>query len=258
MRKIESYAELSERITRHFRRGVLTNAFLSRSDWENEIAHGTLACCETESALLAFRLRETHRILQFWLHDGFFEQPPEIPQNTTLEILHRESDTALANLATQWQNLGFAPCFTRQRMVSTADSTATCVPVREALPAEWQDVQTMLRENFSPLTGCLPDEESLQSDIASGGVLAYVADSTLLGVLHYTADKRRTELRHLCVTQNARGQGVGDALVKAYLARTNGLTRHVWVRRDYAPAVKIYTNNGFTNDGMTSTVLLKR
>lgn len=237
---------------------MVTNAFLAGAEWKAEIACGTLTYDTSHNYLLAYRIRETHNILNFWLNDGFFDAVPEIPGNTVLEIARRERDTALADVTQSWINTGFGPLFTRQRMVCTEENSFTDECIRPAKPGESEAVQTLLHDHFSPLTGCLPTEETLRDDIASGGVLVYVTDSTILGLLHFTADKKRTELRHLCVSVHARGLGIGDKLVKAYHNRTPGMTRHVWVRADYTPAIRIYENNGYVPDGMTSAVLLKR
>lgn len=258
VKKIESYTQLSQMITKQFRRGMTTNAFLSKDEWEAEIARGTLGYDASDNYLLVYRMRDTHNIMNFWLNGIFSDAVPEIPADTVLEIARRERDTALADVTQVWIRAGFALLFTRQRMACADTDGADDEHVRLAEPDEYKAVQAMLCGNFSPLTGCLPTEEVLRDDISSGGVLVYVSDSTVLGLLHFTADQKRTELRHLCVSETVRGQGIGDKLVKAYKSRTPDRTRHVWVRADYAPAVKIYENNGFARDGMTSSVLVKK
>ena len=258
MKKPESYAQLSSLITVQFSRGMVTNAFLPKAQWEAEIAAGTLEYITADNGLLVFRKREGHRILSFWINSGFFGSVPAIPGQTAAEIAHREKDTALAEAIQNWIDAGFERLFIRQRMVCTAENGAENEHIRTACIEDAGTVRQLLNDSFSPLTGCLPTERQLLGDIEAGGVLLYERDRQALGLLHCTADQKRTELRHLCVTEDARGQGIGDCLVKAYHSRTQGLTRQVWVRADYLPAKKIYENNGYTPDGMTADVLLYR
>ena len=96
--------------------------------------------------------------------------------------------------------------------------------------------------------------KELLADISCGGVLLY-GD---IGLLHHKTSKNKTELRHLCVSEAARGQGIGEKLVLAYHSHTAGIKRHVWVRSDYSPAVRIYEKCGYEADGMISHVLMCR
>ncbi|MBR3997833.1 MAG: GNAT family N-acetyltransferase, partial [Clostridia bacterium] len=91
-------------------------------------------------------------------------------------------------------------------------------------------------------------------DIEAGGILLYGEK----GLLHHRSEGKKTELRHLCVTESARGQGIGEKLVRAYHSLTDGMRRLVWVREDYAPAVRTYEKCGYAPDGMISRVLVCR
>lgn len=259
MKKVESYASLNGMIMKQFRRGMVTNSFLAREEYEREISGGRLYCIEAENGLLLLRRRETHAILSFWLNDGAVPDKAVLPGNTVLEIPHRERDTALLEMTEKWKTRGFELEFCRQRMIFS--DSAECYEndsIRAAEHGEEQLVKELLCESFSPLTGCIPTGEALSEDIKNGGVLLYVADGEAFGLLHFTKEKKKTELRHLCVSEKSRGHGIAKSLVCRYNALTNGLTRQVWVRCDNAPAVKIYETCGYRTDGMTSDVLILR
>ena len=97
MRKIESLAELSDRIKRHFVRGVATNNFLSSSALESEIQGGKLYASEQSGNLFILRNRTEHNILNFYItntNDGI----TDVPANTVAEIPYRERDNGLKTL----------------------------------------------------------------------------------------------------------------------------------------------------------------
>ena len=253
MKRIENYASLSAMITSQMKRGMVTNAFLSRTDWEREIEKYTPEFQLTEGGLLVYRTRPTHRILSFWINEGFFDSCPTLPENTVCEIPMRASDERSKTAVDGWLGAGIDFGFTRQRMASgdggTIDDT-----IRKAEKGDFDLCEGLMRENFSPVTGCLPDREELRADFENGGVLLF-GDC---GLLHHKTTEKKTELRHLCVSHAARGQGIGEKLVRGYHAVTDGMKRQVWVRTDYASAVRIYEKCGYAADGMISHVLMSR
>lgn len=259
MRQIEAYPELNAMIMRQFRRGMVTNSFLSKEEYESEIAHGTLVYQEFENGLFIHRMRESHAILNFWLNDGFAWENLRFSPNTVLEIPHRERDTGLIKAVEMWKNVGFSSEFLRERMVCSdfCDNFAE-TDIKYAKPDEFETVKALLYENFSPLTGCLPTDGVIMRNIEEGEILLYKINHNPLGLLHFTKDSKRTELRHLCVKKASRGQGIGRELVYEFNRITNGMTRHIWVRNDNLPALMLYKNCGYRADGMTSDVLIRR
>ena len=241
-------------ITSQMKRGMVTNSFLSRDEWEREIEKNFPEYELTDCGLLVFRFRPTHRILSFWINGGFFDTCPELPGNTVCEIPMRTGDLNLQSAVNGWMEAGFACEFTRKRMISSEDNGAENPCIRNAEPGDINTAEKLLHDNFSALTGCLPDREELIRDISCGGVLLY--DD--IGLLHHKTAKNKTELRHLCVSEAARGQGIGEKLVLAYHSRTVGIRRQVWVRQDYTSAVKVYEKCGYSDDGMISHVLISR
>lgn len=257
MRKIESYNELNTLIMKQFRRGMLTNSFLSRKEYESEIANGTLEFHEYENGLLIFRKRSEHVILNFWLNDRSLPGNIDFKPNTVLEIAHRERDIELVKIVEKWNEIGFVQEFRRQRMTfgeSFESSADPCISFAEK--SDFEAVKFLLEDNFSSVTGCIPTDDTLNEDIKNGNILLYSKNNDKLGLLHYTKEKNKTELRHLCVSESARGQGIGKRLVHQYNSQTNDMLRHVWVRSDNFPAVKLYESCGYHADGMYSDVLI--
>ena len=257
MRKIESVTELSDIIKRHFVRGVATNNFLSSSALNDEIAGGKLSVIESGGNLFIIRSRTEHRILNFYITDTEGEVSA-IPQNTVSEIPYRERDTALKNASEYLQAHGFSLMFKRRRMSRKAEHIeCTEESVSPALPSELKHVYEIMFGNFDIRTACIPSGEAIQAAIVDRRILVYRKEGIPVGLLHFTRTKSGTELRHLAVDNSYRGCGVGSALVRYYLASTEGNST-VWVRVDNTPAVKVYEKYGYTADGMMSDVLITK
>ncbi len=254
MKKIESYKELSALISGQFRRGMLTNAFLSAGEWEKAIGEGCVAAYSRENSLLVCRQKESHSVLYFWLNEDLSFAMPPLSKNTVLEMPGREKDAALWSLGEAWERAGFRPLFTRQRMNCTMAGGTPCEQIASARESDLSTVRHLLNSNFSPVTGCIPDEDTLLEHIRSEGVLLYGDGQKALGLLHRVKDRAGWELRHLCVAEEGRGQGIGEKLVRAYHALCEGEKSRVWVRKDLAPALLIYSRCGYETDGMISKV----
>lgn len=257
MRKIESLAELSDRIKRHFVRGVATNNFLSSSALESEIQGGKLYASEQSGNLFILRNRTEHNILNFYItntNDGI----TDVPANTVAEIPYRERDNGLKNASAYLQNHGFEFMFRRRRM-SRKESHIDCTDtyVSPALPCELKHVYEIMFGNFDTRTACIPSGEGIQQAIVEQRILVYRKNGIPVGLLHYNRTKNGTELRHLAVDSDYRDCGIGGALVRYYLASVGGNST-VWVRCDNLPAVKVYEKYGYTADGMMSDVLITK
>ncbi len=257
MRKIESVTELSDSIKRHFVRGVATNNFLSSSAIEGEIAGGKLYAGESSGNLFILRERAEHKILNFYITDTSADIT-DMPANTVVEIPYRDRDTGLKNASAYLRTQGFTLMFRRQRM-SRKEGHVDCTEnvVSPALPCELKHVYEILFGSFDTRTACIPSGEGIQQAIVEQRILVYRKEGIPVGLLHYTRTRSGTELRHLAVEKDSRDGGVGSALVRYYLASTDGSST-VWVRTDNVPAIKVYEKYGYTADGMMSDVLITK
>ena len=74
----------------------------------------------------------------------------------------------------------------------------------------------------------------------AGGQLLMTADETgLTGLLHYAPGFGASEIRHLAVREDRRGQGLAGALLGSYLAAAGGQKSQVWARTGNIPAERI-------------------
>lgn len=252
MKKITDYSELSTKIMSCLKNKAITNFYLSKDEILSEISAEHIYIEENDSSLIILRKRETHYSMYYYLW-GEFPDFSFLPAMAVAETAMREKDTALKEADELLVSAGFCREFMRNRMSRPADISNNQVSprIRTAEKSDFDGAKQLLYNNFSSLTGCLPSDDSLMTAIGEKRILLH--DSG--GLLHFEKTKTAYELRHLCTNENARGKGIGGELVAAYHSMIDKKSV-VWVRDGYAPAEKIYINNGYTRDGMYSSVLI--
>lgn len=122
-------------------------------------------------------------------------------------------------------------------------------------PERGRDVLAFLQANFSPLTGCLPNEAELKADLAHRQVLLLEEQGAITGLLHFTLEGTTGEIRHLAIQASRRGTGRTRPLLAAYLQAIGGAKSVVWTRADHLAAQTAYGRFGFAPDGRRSAVL---
>ena len=257
MKKIESYAELSPLLANQLCRGVRTNAFASREEYEKEIAAGRLFAEEYEGGLLLLRERESHFRLNFYLKE--LKLPALCTEKPLVtEIAAREKDLPLWEAAEFLEGQGFSLDFRRRRLRREAGlaEEGTC-PVCRASAPDAEQITALFAACFDENTGCLPTKDELAELIKEGKLLC-VKDGGVAGLLHFEKGRASAEIRHLAVLPAYRKKGFAQALFSAFAAETKGLRSTVWVRRGNTPAEKFYEKNGYAPDGWTSAVLIKK
>ena len=248
MTLVSTPASLDELTAPLLRQGALASGSLSVSEFTADLTAGTLFSLEASGGLMLLKRRQGFfRACFLLLPQGEIPCPaPGVP--VVLEIPRRRADAPRRQLTERLEQAGWSPLLSRVRL------TRRPAPVEDASqdfsPLAADAARPLLESCFSPLTGCLPEKAELT--LAAG-------ESRLLGdargVLHFTRRGNLTEIRHLAVAKNARGQGVGKGLVRAYLAREGNALSRVWTGADNAPALGVYHHFGYQEDGWVSQVL---
>ncbi len=259
MEQIKSYKLLSQRVSAHLTRGVRCNVLVTQAQFAPLAATGRLYVQETSAALLLLQDWESHYRLHFFLHDvGKALSLAGLSKPVVAEIPFRPRDTGLQEAASYLETQGFRRLFTRCRLIRGAgDQALPAGAVRTAGPQDAQRVQALLRESFSPLTGCLPDQRELEEALDQGRFLLLEENGTLLGLLHYTLEGKSSEIRHLALRREVRGRGLTRPLLTQYLARTAEKKHLVWARESYQAAQNAYEALGYAPDGWRSIVLCR-
>ena len=244
MKRAESYAALAAKLDPLLGSCTLVNALPSREALERELAAGTLFYEQLPDGLLLFRKREGFARLSFCLRaaDGLLRWQPEEPVVT--ELPFRGQDAPLCALAERLSQAGWTELLRRVRLSRKGGE----LPQTEPIPAQSSidEAAEILQRCFSPLTGCLPGVDEL----AREGLLTVPG-----AALHYRVSGRQSEIRHLAVLPEVRGQGLARALVAAYLQTEGARLSRVWTAADNAPALHLYESFGYAPDHWKSIVL---
>ena len=232
MERIDRYDVLAELASRHMTKGVRANTLVSQAEYGPAAESGGLLAQETPAGLLIARDRGDHHRLNFYFSDLTVPLGADLPAPAVTEVAFRPRDTGLQETVPY-----------------------PALPVRTAEPGENRAVLAFLRENFSPLTGCLPNEAELAEALAQGQVLVLEEAGELTGLLHFSQDGKSGEIRHLAVRADHRGRGLTRPLIAAYLHAAGGAKSTVWLREDFPAARSAYESMGFAPDGRKSAVL---
>lgn len=253
---LPSYEALAALVSAHMTRGVLANTMVSRAAYEPAIAQGALLAQETPAGLLLLQQREEHHRLTFFLHDTTVPLGVVFPAPTVTEVAFRPRDVGLQAAVQYLQTQGFSPLLNRLRMSRPAGEGPRDAPgVFPGEVAQRAAVAAFLRENFSALTGCLPNEAELTEALRQGQVLLSQNETGLTGLLHFSFDGKSGEIRHLAIRADQRGRGLTRPLIAAFLQRIQSGKSTVWLRDPYPAAQAAYTALGFTPDSRRSVVL---
>ena len=260
MKKINCIDELNKLIMSHFGRDYVSNWFMPKETAVKYISADRITACESGESLFIFLLKGDFSSLYYCMKKGDIPDISLVHGTVVAETAYRDRDTELRAADSVLESIGFEREFCRCRMSFRQNGDVSDeLPenIRYANEEDKDIVKKLLYSSFNELTGCLPDDDEITAAVCENRFLLYDDGSEPSAVLHFEKKRSAYELRHLCVSQNSRGRGIGGKLVKAYNAMIpkNG---QVWVREGYAPAEKIYEKNGYTADGMKSSVLIYR
>ena len=256
---IDSYDVLAQMVSDHLCRGVRTNTIVTEAAYAPAITAGTLTAQNSPAGLLLWEDRRSHHYLHFWLNDLDADLNAALPVPTVTEVAFRPRDTGLQEAVSYLTQQGFSTLFYRKRLSRPSGPCPVPEhPLRTPGPEEAPAVLAALQENFSALTGCLPNAQELARDLAQQQVLTLEDAVGIVGLLHFSYDGKHGEIRHLAVRASARGTGCTKPLIAGYLNAIGGQKSIVWAREDYPAAQAAYTAFGFTPDGRRAAVLYNK
>lgn len=261
MEVLRRYEDLAVLRRNQLRPGVLTNCVLTEGELRRELDAGCLYSQAWKEGLYLLRRRADHWLLQYYLQAGGVFPAPEAEGPVVTEVPIRPKDAGSeAALLAKLGAAGFSPLLRRVRLQyrPAGPTQAQKAPVRSGAPEDAREVLDLLRASLDPLTGCLPGVDELRQDGAQGNLLLTRGpDGTLTGVLQFRQAPGCWEIRHLAVRADARAQGLGTGLLRAFLTQLGDRRARVWTGADNQAALATYQKVGFLQDGCHSSVLLR-
>jgi len=279
VKQIGNYQELSKLIFYYLKKNVMTNCFLSKSDWELEISLGNVYYFLRERNLFILRSRKDFWILNYYLNDLEFssvnlEIPKDILKPIVVEVVGKsELDEKYQKQQEFFKQLGMEKVLERERFENVKQVESTMKKESDLLIISKNanngvqdfeiilasntllpDVLQFLRCNFHVYYGCIPTEEKLKKDIQMGFVYAAMIEDKIIGVLHFQETDKLAEIRHLAVGEKWRGKGVAGQLMQVYESKVNVQKKIVWTGRENQNAQKLYQKYGYQKDDYVSSV----
>ena len=121
---------------------------------------------------------------------------------------------------------------------------------------------TLFNNSFDHLSGDFISENEYETLLKNRSIIVARAADThqFLGALHVRMEGKVVVLGHVAVVEDARGKGVGKALVDAFVEwnKDTDKTRYqLWVQRQNKAAVNMYLNKGFKYVNKSTISLIK-
>lgn len=229
-------------IMKYFRRGIVTNNFLTPADYRAEIAEGRLYYTAGDSLVLYVRRDGFYNIYFYATPELGLGELPKVrliceASKRSCEILKRQNAV---------------PIFDRLRLEYTNNTVlARRGAVFEAHP-EASAVYSLLSESFDAQTAFLPTLTQLSEECENGFVRAYPSGGAPKAVLRYGVSGKKAVIKHLCVSKNARGKGLARGLLETLIGEHDKCEVHTSCENSAASS--LYKSLGFYDAGAVSTV----
>ena len=247
MKKITEFSEISPLVLKYYKRGVITNNYLTPDDYKAEIKEGRLYFEECDQNLWIYVKRDGFYHLYFYILNSEAELP-------------KSEDKLIAELPEKLmefgEELGFVKLLDRISLKREAQESEF-EEIQKASEDDAKRVMEILKSSFDEKCGDLPNLSKISDECRDGLIMVTKTDGKISGVLRFETGKTSAKIKHLAVDAKFRGMGLSKTLVGGFLASQNGKNISVWTGKDNIPAINLYKSFGFSEDKNKSAVYMK-
>lgn len=259
--KIPDGKQWAEEIAQSISKGMRTNFYASVEEFLLLVKEGCISKAVFPEGSYYFVEKENQIDVYFFLEKE--TAPVEVPKLEKPLVLEQVAlvKTGTSPALEEWETIGFKKYLQRKRLFLSAKKTeAEQRDFSFCKEEEAEIILQMMGDAFEPYTSALPDLETLRKDLAEHRVIAAREGERLLGFLRFGREKKVSVLWQIMVTPEGRGKGVGEGLVRDWMAleRAEVAKFQLWVREDNPPAMKLYEKLGFLPDGRIAPVMLRK
>jgi ribosomal protein S18 acetylase RimI-like enzyme len=267
MIKIEDTGALNDIIREHFIRKTVTNNYVLADAYSRHIAEGNLySITENGNAFILLK-REDHYRMFYYLNN--LENPGIFDCNlpVVMEILYRGEAQVPEEIFSYWKKRGFRRHLTRDLMTavfSVLKMDEKKNPGIIVKYAETDDEASFIKKLsdsvFDKYTGDILSFFEVKSFTDSKNILCAYFNNEIAGMLQFETRNNIIWLGHIAVDTGFRGNGIANALVKAYIKSNYAgpdSKYHLWVIQDNIAAISMYKKFGFIYGNKTSASMLK-
>lgn len=255
MKRINDYNELNALIMSQLRKGVLTNCFISKEEFERCIKNGNLFYDSYENVLLIFRKMEDYFKMNFYINDV----------TACIDLSHQDvivcevacaPNRDYASVIDFFSKNGMKQETRRVRLVNVDNNVGQeSLNIEKGISKDYDEIVKLFYENFDKYIGCIPTNEDIQLDIINNNIYCYKVDNKVVGILRISNKNGVSQIKHLAVSGDYRRKGIAKSLVSQYLSDTKNLKKYVWTGETNKAAKNTYLSVGYKEDGYFSYVL---
>ena len=260
IKKIINGQKWSGEIARYRSQGMRTNFYADPEVFLPFVAEGRISQAMFAGGSYCFIEKENQVNFYFFLEKEADPVPvPALEKPLILEQVALEK-SGISPTAEKWKAVGFQPYLKRKRLFLPAkDLQKEQREISFCTEGEAETILWMMEQAFEPYTSALPDRKILLKDLAEKRVIAFREAEKLMGFLRFGREKKVSVLWQIAVTPEGRGKGIGETLVRDWLAQEmeEVLKFQLWVREDNLPAFRMYEKLGFLPDGRIAPVMIK-
>ena len=123
----------------------------------------------------------------------------------------------------------------------------------EDIPA----ISLMFQSTFEAIGDDLPSIEEIKMFITDKSIICIKEEGKLEGYIMFQNKGKTSYIRNICVSEDARGKGIGSKLLDMYLRlHRDFISFTLWCRKDNIPAIKLYEKYGYVNENMHNTLYI--
>lgn len=245
MKQITDYKEISPLILKYFKRGVITNNFLTSEDYKYEIAEERLFYNADDDYLNIYVKRD--RFFQLYFH-ALSENVifPEVDEMLICDIAGECGNVMKIN--------GFSEYIKRVKLEIELEGEGE-LSDKKALKGDASAIYELMKKSFDKFTGYIPNFTQIEAECENGFFYKLEENGEIAGVLRSGKSGRTAQIKHLCVKEEYRGKGVGRILCGEFLKENKKAV--VWTGKENAAAIGLYKSMGFVENKSESTVYMK-
>lgn len=266
--KVYLLDKIKELIVRYYRRDTISNFYMREQELASFVEGGFLSASHSSENLLLFVEKERGTRVYFFLNDLGEELDFGGTHNLVMEILFKSDIGVPCEIVKYWERQGFSENLVRDQY-SGVYKNLTLYGEKERPNIMWAADLSEVRCACELFNGTF---DELSGDYVPSGefegllhgkqiLIARSNEGTFLGALHLTRDRSVSWLSHIAVCPEARGRGVGTALVDEFIERgkENDRSRYMlWVQRQNVAAVRMYHAKGFVPTNKSTLSLIKK
>lgn len=242
MNKICDYNEISPLILKYFKKGVMTNNFLTPDDYKAEINEGRLFFESSDDFLNLYVKREGFYIMYFYTFKKDFIFP-EINETIIADVPEEYSEFL--------ENNGYKKILTRIGLDKPKSDGET--QFRDSAKEEdAEEIFSLIKNTFDKFTGFSPNLSGIRRECQSGLLKIERTEGEISGILRIGKKGNILVIKHLLTNEKYRGKGISKSLLSGIKDKAT-----VWTGSENIPAINLYKSMGFEENGKKSLVYKK-